>query len=645
MNAVVPDWQAARAQAEAEATDLFTSDPAIAAVIPQVVLALEQRVAEDPEAEGATLLQQLGSRITAYLRTAGYADCADAFQQRLEEGDATFASKLIAVELAIGAAAGEFFGRNPGDLELTLVRHLLEALPVAFKAFDAAAEAALHQTPGAAGLLEAALRQRAENFVTAPRESQFTYPIHPAIPLELNRTGRRLLDAWEGSPGSRPVFVRDAFAYDLLRRTDRKAYLDAVESLPHPSLAQHVLATASRHASLAELCLLLRETGPAFERDGGWIEQSTVPFVLLAACTERLSGTAEPTSGRRDGNAPNRGGTAGDLMTEILGALAARPDGVSLGYAWLQYLIWSGQARRRWRKDPTTGPPPDLLTVLQLLGAWLPPLREPEKWIAEEQELWRNGRIYSILLVLLSHDAAERKGAADFVRRVLEQDLASSFGVDRFASDSGSHERHIIGATIGTIPNAASWFEELWARLFHLRDRARRYRHGRDSQIVPNVGQVAVMWGLCGLGFIDPASEAARSLWAQLESAAREGILTDGIRLYNDAWRAALCWLGAYWPVIFPDDPPAASAGSLDDFVSFWAAPASEFAILTHVLHGQGVTIVQLCRSIPGGQLLRHGADELGRMRGVDPGSKIASAIRTIADDIDALRVATATTG
>jgi hypothetical protein len=284
-----------------------------------------------------------------------------------------------------------------------------------------------------------------------------------------------------------------------------------------------------------------------------------------------------------------------------------------------------------------------LLTVLQLLGAWLPPHPEPEKWIAEEQELWRNDRIYSMLMVLLSHGAAARKSAADFIGRVLQQDLASSFGVERFAEDAGSHERHIIGSTIGTIPDTATWFRELWADLFHLRDRARRYRHGRDHRIPPNVGQVAVMWGLCGLGFIDPASEAARALWVQLEAAARESILTDGVRLYNDAWRAALCWLGAYWPVIFRDDPPAGNAGCLDDFVSFWGAPTSEFAILIQQMRHQGVTILQFSRSIPDGQLLRHGADELGRMRGVDPGSKIASAIRTIADDIDAVRIAKAT--
>jgi hypothetical protein len=249
-----------------------------------------------------------------------------------------------------------------------------------------------------------------------------------------------------------------------------------------------------------------------------------------------------------------------------------------------------------------------------------------------------NDSLGAVLLVLLLHGEAERSSVADLIARFLQQDLASSFGVERFAADAGSHERHIIGSAIGAIPDAANWFGDLWAKLFHLRDRARRYRHGRDTRIMPNVGQAAVIWGLCGLGFIDLASEDSRALWVQLEAAARESILTDGIRLHNDAWRTALCWLGAYWPVIFRKDPPAGSSGSLDDFISFWAAPSSEFAVLIQEIHHQGVTIAQLNRSIFNGQLLRHGADQLGRMRGVDPGSKTASAIRKIADDIDALR-------
>jgi len=269
--------------------------------------------------------------------------------------------------------------------------------------------------------------------------------------------------------------------------------------------------------------------------------------------------------------------------------------------------------------------------VLGLLGAWLPPHSDPEKWVAEEQDLWRNDRTYSIITVALSK-AETRRTAAEFAARVLTQDLVSSFGVERFAVDGGSHERHIIGAAIAGVPDPGNWFGELWAKLFHQRDRARRHRHGPGGRNLPNVGKVAVTWGLCALSYIDAASEASRALWSQLEAAARESILTDGIRLDNDAWDAALYWLGAYWPVTFPDDPPRGNAGSLYDFISFWAAPTSEFATLIAELHQDGVTIAQLKRSMQDGKLLRRGADALSRMRGVDSASKTASAVRQIAD-------------
>jgi hypothetical protein len=553
MNAAIPNWLAPRAQAEAESAALLKSDPALAIALPQIEAALVQLLADNPAAEETELLQQLGTTAAARLRSVGVKDWADDFEQRLVRGEGSFAARLVAVELAVGAAAGELFGRNPGDAELTLVLHLLEMLPVAFAAFDAAAEASLCQTPGAAELLGAVLRQRAADFAAAPQDVSFTRPPFPVMALPLNRTRRRLLDAWEGSPGTRPVFVREAFAYDLLRRADRRAYLAAVDTLPHPGLAQHVIATAGRSATLTELCQLLREAARAFEPDGRWIEESEVPFLLLALCAERLSGGAEARNADQTVGDPDPSVPVGEMMPEILDALAARLDRVPLGYAWLQYLIWSGHARGRWRRGPTATPPADLLTVLQMLGASLPPHPDPETWVAEEQDLWRNGRIYSVLLVLLSHGEAERSGVADLIARFLQQDLASSFGVERFATDAGSHERHIIGAAIGAVPDAANWFGALWAKLFHLRDRARRYQHWNVTRTLPNVSQTAVIWGLCGLGLLDPASEASRALWVQLEAAARESILTDAIRLHNDAWRMALLWLA--WRLLACDLP------------------------------------------------------------------------------------------
>jgi hypothetical protein len=264
--------------------------------------------------------------------------------ERLKTGDQVADARLITIDLAIGRAAGEFCGRNPGELELRLTRQVLEALPGGFKEFDTTAEAALRKTPGAQDILASTLRQRAANFLPAPHEMALMYRVEPASLVE--RASRRLIDAWEGSPARRPIFVHDLDAYNLLRRVDPEAYLEVLESLPHLDLAREVIAAASRVAKVKELSLLLRQAGPAFDANGKWLADTKAPFLLLAACTERLSANAEPPiDGDQVGDAESSGSGINEMMSEILDTLAARPDGVALGYARLHYLIWSGHAR------------------------------------------------------------------------------------------------------------------------------------------------------------------------------------------------------------------------------------------------------------------------------------------------------------
>ena len=327
---------------------------------------------------------------------------------------------------------------------MRLIRQVLKALPTEFREFDAAAETALRRTIGAQDVLVSTLRQRASNFIAAPREMAFMYPIETAAFVEQYRERRRLIDVWEESAFRRPIFVYDLHAYDLLRRVDPEAYLDILESLPHPELARQIVDAANRVASAGDLCALLRQAGPAFDDDGKWIEESKVPFLLLAACTERLSGMANSSAGGgQNGDAQSSDKKIDDMMAEILGALEARADGVVLGYAWVHYLIWSGHARGRWR--PRTGsvgaPPAALLTVLTRLGAWLPLHAEPEKWVADEEYVWRNDRIYSLLAVAVSHQPVDGRGLGDLIASLATQDLASTVGIERLATDAGSHER------------------------------------------------------------------------------------------------------------------------------------------------------------------------------------------------------------
>jgi hypothetical protein len=157
------------------------------------------------------------------------------------------------------------------------------------------------------------------------------------------------------------------------------------------------------------------------------------------------------------------------------------------------------------------------------------------------------------------------------------------------------------------------------------------------GEVPPNVGQVVVFWGLCGLGLLDPNSESARRLWAELELAVRESSLTDAFRRHENPWCLAARWLAAYWPKIFPEDPPAGSAGSLDDFLSCWVGPEMSFALLALEFRRQGVTAAQLKRSIPDGNLLRHGVDDVKQISRHDPRSTTASGIGDLADEIDNL--------
>jgi hypothetical protein len=141
-----------------------------------------------------------------------------------------------------------------------------------------------------------------------------------------------------------------------------------------------------------------------------------------------------------------------------------------------------------------------------------------------------------------------------------------------------------------------------------------------------------------GCQLIALRSEATRALWAAIEIAFRESSLTDSYRMLGDPWYVAAQWLSAYWPTIFPDDPPTGSPGSLDDFLSYWVAPDITFAHLALVLSQNGVTTARLRRSIPNGDLLRAAESDAKRMNqwrpvpiNIPPGSA------ALADDIDGL--------
>ena len=188
------------------------------------------------------------------------------------------------------------------------------------------------------------------------------------------------------------------------------------------------------------------------------------------------------------------------------------------------------------------------------------------------------------------------------IANALLGELVSSVGIDRLGQGSNI-ERKIISNAVAQIPNVAPWFTDLWKRLFWQLNRFKWLRHNDATR--PNVGQVIVLWGICGLELLPAASEEARSLWLALYHAVSESLLTEAFRQHNDAWSLALRFLGALWLKTFPDDPPAGSPGSLENFITPWKRIDIDFAQLVEVLDRFGVQPEQLRRTGASGDMLR----------------------------------------
>ena len=390
------------------------------------------------------------------------------------------------------------------------------------------------------------------------------------------------------------LWLYDFDAYELLRRVDYHAYLNLLEDFPVRGGVYQLLDAADGWAAASELCLLLKNAPPVFDNNGEWIKQSRVAFIVLNLLAGRL--LVQPLE---DGQPSD---TFKETLAAIIDALMARPDAIPLGYAWLQRILMSpGKSRRRAAIKDDGDLATALLLVAANLAAHLSPHPDPLKWIEEELYVWRNWRVYALLAIELSREPMNKGMIADLIADVLLHDLASSVGIDRLGR-GGNIERKIIANAIAQISNPADWFTDLWKRLFWQRDRFRWLRHKDASR--PNIGQVAVLWGICGLELLGDSGEA-RSLWLALYDAVRESILTEAFRQHNDAWSIALRFLAALWLKTFPNEPPAGTAGSLEDLVIPWRRIDINFAQLIEILDRYGVQPEQLRRTGVSGDMLR----------------------------------------
>jgi hypothetical protein len=588
------DWQSVRAQLRADALAFVKATPSsdeASATILEVINELANEASEPADADFYRV--RVPTLIAARLRARRLTEWAAAFENRSAPAEQAESSRY-AVDMLIGKAAGLLCGASPGERQFCFVRHLREAITFESVDFVEAAEPVLKSDPGAIRALAAMLHERIAVYPDDPALLAYTPARNLRRASSAQTREMRFIDVWDDPFERTLLWLYDFDAYELLRRVDYHAYLYLLEDFPVRGGVYLLLDAADGSATAQELCLLLRNARLVFNSDGEWIKQNRVAFVLLNLLAGRL--LLQPIE---DGQ-PSE--TFKETLAAIIDALMGRPDSVPLSYAWLQRVLMSpGKSRRRAAmKDDD-----DLATALVLVAAnlapHLSPHPEPLKWIEEEFYVWRNWRVYALLAIELSRQPVDKGRITDLLASVLLNDLASSVGIDRLGT-GGNIERRIIANAIAQIPDPADWFASLWKRLFWQRDRFRGYHH-RDAAR-PNIGQVAVLWAICGLEQLD-VSDEARSLWLALYDAVHESILTEAFRQHNDAWSIALRFLAALWLKIFPNEAPAGTPGSLAALIGPWKRIDINFAQLVEVLDRFGVQPEQLRQTGVSGDLLR----------------------------------------
>jgi hypothetical protein len=618
------DWQALQAQMRTNALAFVETNSSADEACATILEVIKEQASRAPDAADADFYKvQVIAAIAERLRDRGLTEWANALEGRSNKGHGPEASGY-AIEVLTGRAAGLLCGSTPGEGQFTFVRHLREVIPFESVDFIAAAETVLKSDAGAIRALAAMLHERAAAFQTAPGRLAFISDRDLAQLSREQSAGTRFIEVWDDPYGRAMIWLYDFDAYELLRRVDHHAYLNLLEDFPVRGGVYQLFDAADGWATTSELCLLLKNARPVFESSGEWMKQNRAAFIVLNVLAGRL--LLQPF----EEGQPSE--TFKEALAAIIEALMARPDAIPLSYAWLQRVLMSpGKSRRRAAIKDDGELTTALLLVAANLAARLAPHPSPLKWIEEELYVWRNWRVYAVLAIELAREPVDKRKIADLIAAVLLNDLASSVGIERLGSGANI-ERKIISNAIAQIPNPADWFAGLWKRLFWQRDRFRWLGHRDASR--PNIGQVAVLWGICGLELLGDSDEA-RSFWLVLYDAVRESIRTEAFRQHNDAWSVALRFLAALWRKTFPHESPAATPGSLEDLVVPWKGIDVSFAQLIEILDRYGVQPKQLRRTGVSGDLLRKIIEESHVMGRTLLHEQEVAAINAVAGKLD----------
>ncbi len=337
------------------------------------------------------------------------------------------------------------------------------------------------------------LRRYAEATATRPLTSRDLWPGHDWIPV------------WDG------------WAHRAAATLWPDNYMKMLANFPAPF--QHGFGDPLSPLSLDLVASLVRASPGVFSSNGTPLGPVVV-FVLLDAI-ETLFATIDA----QDIAAAEIG------LGIVLDSVFSRSDGVWIGRAWLQQIIWRDTPRRAGRNQADVSAQRTLRdTLLVQLSGRITPLGEAVfDWVRQEEPLWRVYRVLSEASILEAHGDAT--AAAEILAGAVRQGLVSATGRPA-GLVSSSPEATVVARVFSRLPDMKKWFETLWHDSYELREHL-SYQAHRD---LDNPAYPALAWSLIGLNSSEVTSVDTAGFWRAIAAAVFETQRIDpNASLFNGA--------------------------------------------------------------------------------------------------------------
>ncbi len=351
-------------------------------------------------------------------------------------------------------------------------------------------------------------------------------------------------EAWK-HPYDPPFLLDDTFLRTALLEVRPAETLALIGGLPHPAFMRNCLGYRWMVEYPELVGSLIRAAPVAFDSDGKFQSSGAVALQLLETAADAL----EQIRREAEDDIVNAGTIDRPELLEpvvercrayikdLLECLFSRRDAIPLAWAWLDRMVFLGEAPGARHNGRTFAVNLSKL-LIRSVAQCLRCRADWKGWTLQQKGLWRVNRLVGVLAVQVFGATQDTKVLneilewlffdSDFDCPVLNDAIGNDFNV--FAA--------IGGCAIAAFPDPAAWVTRMWQKLRPIRER--NWRTGARDGKHNGRGELLVVWGVAAYGLLAP--EQQKAMWTCLEKCVRDAWQTDTFG-YAPVWSRALLLL------------------------------------------------------------------------------------------------------